>query len=64
MLTLLVLLILVGGWLRSQEWSDPWAGKHRAWGGAVYANMARNLVRYEIADTRLGLIASTGVVEP
>ena len=64
MLTLLVLLILVGGWLRSQEWSDPWAGKHRAWGGAVYANMARNLIRYEIADTRLGLIASTGVVEP
>jgi hypothetical protein len=37
---------------------------HRAWGGAVYANMARNLTRYDVADTRLGLIASTGVVPP
>ena len=63
-LAALVLVILAGAWLRSAEWFDPWAGLHRSWGGAVYANMARNLVRYDLADTRLGLIASTGVVAP
>ena len=60
----LIVLISAGAWLRSAELFDPWAGMHRAWGGAVYANMARNLTRYDIADTKLGLIASTGVVPP
>jgi len=63
-LAALLALVVAGSWLRAHEWSDPWAGMHRAWGGAVYANMARNLLRYDVADTRLGLIASTGRVDP
>ena len=51
-----MLLIFAGSWLRAAEWFEPWAGVHRAWGGAVYANMARNLIRYDVADTKLEVV--------
>jgi hypothetical protein len=61
---LVFVFVFAGSWLRALEWFEPWEGVHRAWGGAVYANMARNLTRYDVSDTKLGLIASTGVVDP
>ena len=63
-LALLLLILLGGTLLRSQELFKPWTGNHSAWGGAMYGNIARNFVKYGYLATRFGPVANTGTVEP
>lgn len=59
---LVVAVVGAGVVLRSQEVFEPWNGLHKGWGGAVYGNIARNLVRYGPLETRLAPLTNTGPV--
>jgi len=48
--------------LRSRELFEPWSGLHKAWGGAMYGNIARNLLRYDAAETGFAPLTNTGPV--
>ena len=54
--------VLLGVGLRSREMFQPWSGLHKAWGGAMYGNIARNMLRYGPLETRLAPITNTGAL--
>lgn len=62
LMTLLVLVVGSGVILRGRDAFGPWDGRHKAWGGAVYGNIARNLLRYDVAETFFAPLTNTGPV--
>lgn len=63
-ISVILLVLLAAVVLRSRDLFQPWNGLHKAWGGAMYGNIARNYLRYDVAQTRLAPITNTGAVEP
>lgn len=60
----LLLVVAIGGAVRTVEFLDPWVGQHNAWGGAYYGNIAQNYVEYGYGQTSFGPVANFGRVEP
>jgi 4-amino-4-deoxy-L-arabinose transferase-like glycosyltransferase len=61
---LVLCIVVVGIYLRAQHLFAPWRGKHNAWGGAMYGNIARNYIKYGYWTTRFGPVSNTGSVSP
>lgn len=61
---LIILIIVTGAYLRSHDLLRPWVGRHNAWGGAMYGNIARNFVKYGYWTTQFGPVANSGYVSP
>ena len=57
----IVATVVAGGAaLRSRDLFEPWSGLHKAWGGAMYGNIARNLVRYDPRATGFAPLTNVG----
>jgi len=56
-------ILAAGALLRGYAISRPWApSDHDGWGGAFYSNIARNYLRYGLAETKLAPVVTTGRV--
>lgn len=59
----LVLILFLYTVLVFPTMSKPFYG-HHDWNGAWYSNMARNILRYSITETKLGSVMNSGSAEP
>lgn len=60
LMALLVLVVGSGVILRGRDTFQPWKGSHKAWGGAMYGNIAHNLLQYDLAETKFAPLTNTG----
>lgn len=60
LMALVVLIVGSGVILRGRDMFEPWNGRHKAWAGAVYGNIAHNLLQYDLTETRFAPLTNTG----